>query len=113
LGNLFSSYFFLTNRHACDLYFAGCKRGGAGLFRFNDRALKSACIHVATQPSPVPPHELGYPRPLRLLYRLCLFPVRLAAILPESQFQNFAVYYCKFLELLKAPVKQALEKANK
>ncbi|MFA7280435.1 MAG: class I SAM-dependent methyltransferase [Sterolibacterium sp.] len=110
LSNLFSSYFFLTNRHECDLYFVGEKIGGEKIFRFDALALRSECIAVAIQQQGVASIESGYPRPLRLLYRLSLLPVRLASVLPDRQFQNFAVYYCKMLDLIKIPIKYAIGK---
>jgi SAM-dependent methyltransferase len=94
IDELFSEHFFLTNEHACDLYFVGVKKGAPPLFHFDGGALRRRCRELADELHRADESRSRYPKVLRALVRA---PMRIAARLPDPQFQNFALKYSRLL----------------
>lgn len=114
INSLFESHFFLTNKHSHDLYFVGMKMGNQKIFHFNEIELKAECIKMAAQTELQRQRSIDtksrYPKPLRLLSSVSLLPLRLAARLPDPQYQDFALSYNKYTRLFKMPFKYVIDK---
>ncbi len=114
LDGLFDAYIFLTNKHSCDLYFIGEKTGNQKIFHFNEIELEAECIEMAAQAEVERQRKIAaesrYPKWLRMLSGASLLPLRLAARLPDPQYQNFALSYNKYSRFLKMPFKFVIDK---
>ena len=91
---LFDSHFFLTNRYSNDLYFAGMKAGGPPRFRFESARLKSQCSEKLEADQRDVAARSRFPKVLAATLGA---PLRLAQLLPDRQFQNFALPYSRLV----------------
>jgi SAM-dependent methyltransferase len=94
LDDLFSSYIFVYNGAAQDLYFVGLKLGGGSRaqdFDFADLESRLKKIDSLVAES----------KALRLAKCISRTPIWLVSFLPDKAYQNFAVPYATFLNKLR------------
>lgn len=114
IDSLFQSYFFLSNKNSYDLYFVAAKIGNKKIFKFNEKELRAECVEMSKKAEIQRKRSISetspYPRLFRVLSGISLLPLRLAARLPDPQYQRFALNYNKYTRLLKAPFKYVIDK---
>ena len=104
LEEMFSKYFFYFNKYSSDLYFVGIKAGAESLFNLDETKLANDCVETAKRT------QASESKILRGARYAALFPIHAASILPEKEFQNFAVNYLRTLSFFYRPVKKIIGK---
>lgn len=99
LDELFEQYFFIRNPYVSDLYFIGLKKGAPKIFNVDLDGLKARCLE---DQKALHAELLAARGDLTLhqrLVQIAFVPVRLATVLPDRIYQDFAHHYVRFLGL--------------